>query len=63
MSQQNTLAELDAQIAAVRGNLRTLVEQTASAGGAADEELYANQIEEQPVLFDELSKRRAAINS
>jgi hypothetical protein len=39
------LAELDARIAALRENIRELVEQAAAVSGAADESLSADRIE------------------
>jgi len=39
------LAELDARIAALRENIRELVEQAAAVSGAADESLSAERIE------------------
>lgn len=41
------IAEIDERIAAVRENLRGVVEQAAAYSGAADEELISRRIAEQ----------------
>jgi hypothetical protein len=56
-----TLAELDAAIAAVRDNLRELVEQAAAYSGAADESRTADRIAAQEAKLEELLKKRAAL--
>ncbi len=56
-----TLAELDAAIAAVRDNLRELVEQAAAYSGAADEARNADRIAAQEAKLEELLKKRAAL--
>jgi hypothetical protein len=55
------LAELDAEIAVVRDNLRQLTEQAAAQSGAADDELAAERIGQQEALLDRLVKQREAI--
>ena len=55
------LAELDAEIAAVRDNLRQLTEQAAAQSGAADEDLAAARIEQQEALLASLLKQREAL--
>ena len=55
------LAELDAEIAAVRDNLRQLVEQAAAQSGAADESLAAERIGQQEELLANLQKQRDAL--
>jgi hypothetical protein len=52
------IAELDERIAAVRENLRELVEQAAAYSGAADEELMSRRIAEQEAELELLTKQR-----
>jgi hypothetical protein len=52
------LAELDERIAAVRENIRDLIEQAAAYSGAADEELTSRRIAEQEAELELLTKRR-----
>jgi hypothetical protein len=52
------IAELDAEIAAVRDNLRQLTEQAAAQSGAADEDLAAERIAQQEDLLASLIKQR-----
>jgi hypothetical protein len=61
MADNKNLAELDAEIAAVRDNLRQLTEQAAAQSGAADEDLAADRIAQQQALLDRLVKQRATI--
>ena len=61
MADIRTLAELDAEIAAVRDNLRQLTEQAAAQSGAADEDLAADRIARQEALLAQLLARREAI--
>lgn len=61
MADNTLLAELDAEIAMVRDNLRQLTEQAAARSGAADEDLAAERIDEQQALLDRLLKQRDAI--
>jgi ribosome-binding protein aMBF1 (putative translation factor) len=49
-----TLGEIDEQIAAVRENLRDLIEQAAADSGASDEQLIAQRIAEQESLLQDL---------
>lgn len=58
MVNKTALAELDAEIAAVRDNLRQLSEQASAQSGAADEDLAAARIEQQEALLAKLLKRR-----
>ena len=58
MADPAVLAELDKRIAAVRENIRTLVEQSAAFSGAADEERMATRIAEQETLLATLVKDR-----
>ena len=52
------IAEIDERIAAVRENLRGLVEQAAAYSGAVDEELASQRIAEQEAELDRLTKQR-----
>jgi hypothetical protein len=52
------IAEIDERIAAVRENLRELVEQAAAYSGAADEELMSRRIAEQEAELELLTKQR-----
>jgi len=61
MADNKNLAELDAEIAAVRDNLRQLTEQAAAQSGAADEGLAADRIAQQQTLLDRLLKQRETI--
>jgi hypothetical protein len=53
-----TIAELDARIAAVRQNIRDLVEQGAALSGAADESRIADRIAQQEEELARLRKLR-----
>ena len=57
MADKQALAELDADIAAVRDNLRQLAEQAAAQSGAADEDLNAERITQQEAQLALLLKR------
>jgi hypothetical protein len=52
------LFEIDERIAAVRENLRGLIEQAAAYSGAADEELTSRRIAEQEAELDRLTNQR-----
>jgi hypothetical protein len=56
-----SVAELDAEIADVRDNLRQLTEQAAAQSGAADESRAADRIAEQQTLLDRLLKERESL--
>ena len=56
-----SLAELDAEIADVRDNLRQLTEQAAAQSGAADEDRAADRIAAQQALLDKLLKQRESL--
>jgi len=56
---REAIEELEASIAAVRENLRELVEQASTYSGAADEELSARRIADQEARLEILLKRRA----
>jgi hypothetical protein len=53
-----TLAEIDERIAALRENLRELIEQAAVYSGAANEDLTSQRIAEQEEELKLLTKRR-----
>ena len=56
-----TIAEIDERIAALRENLRELVEQAAAYSGAADEDLTSRRIAEQEADLQRLAKQRAEL--
>ena len=58
MAAPAVLAELDKRIAAVRENIRNLVEQSAAYSGAADEDRNSEKIAEQDDLLNALLKER-----
>lgn len=62
MSEDLSRDELEIRIAEVSENIRTLIEQAAAVSGPADEELINERIEEQQALYDELVKRRDALD-
>src|SRR4051812_43201732 len=53
-----TIPEIDERIAAIRENLRELIEQATAYSGAADEELASERIAEQEEELERLLKRR-----
>jgi hypothetical protein len=61
MTDAETLAELDAAIAAIRDNIRELIEQAAAYSGAADEERTSDRIAAQEVKLEALLKKREAL--
>jgi hypothetical protein len=56
-----TLVEIDERIAAIRENLRELVEQAAAFSGAADEDRTSQRIADQQAQLDRLTKEREEI--
>jgi hypothetical protein len=52
------IAEIEDRIAALRENLRDLVEQAAAYSGAADEELMSQRIADQEAELERLTKQR-----
>ncbi|MGH8428652.1 MAG: hypothetical protein ACRES7_11870 [Gammaproteobacteria bacterium] len=56
------IAELDERIAAVRENLRELIEQAAAYSGSADEELTSQRIAEQEAQLELLTKQRQELD-
>jgi hypothetical protein len=63
MNDNETLGELEIQIALTRENLNDLVEQAAAYSGAADEELAADRIADLQAKLEELLKKRDALLS
>jgi hypothetical protein len=55
------IRETDAQIAAVRANIRELIDQATGHSGAADDELVSRRIAEQEARLIALTNRRAAL--
>ncbi|HEV7410423.1 MAG TPA: hypothetical protein VGO01_18230 [Bradyrhizobium sp.] len=53
-----TIAEIDERIAALRENLRELVEQAAAYSGASDEDLASRRIAEQEAELELLARQR-----
>lgn len=62
MTEELNRDELELRIAEVSENLRTLIEQAAAVSGAASEERINDRIEEQQALYEELVKRRDALD-
>ncbi|MEF0938637.1 hypothetical protein [Rhizobium sp. BR 362] len=58
-----TIPEIDERIAAIRENLRELIEQAAAYSGAADEELASERIAEQEEELERLLKRREELSA
>jgi hypothetical protein len=56
-----SLSELEARIAAVRENIRELVEQAAAFSGAEDEERNADRMAQQNEELERLIKERDAL--
>ena len=53
-----TVVEIDERIAALRENLRELVEQAAAYSGASDEDLASRRIAEQEAELELLARQR-----
>ena len=53
-----TIAEIDERMAALRENLRELVEQAAAYSGASDEDLASRRIAEQEEELELLARQR-----
>jgi len=53
-----TIAEINDRIAAIRDNLRELIEQAAANSGAADEDLISNRTARQEAELGELMRLR-----
>ena len=61
MAEKKSLIELDAEIAAVRDNLRQLTEQAAAQSGAADDARGDARIAEEEALLKRLLDQRKAL--
>jgi len=57
-----TIVELDERIAAIRENLRELMEQATAYTGAADEGLISRRIAEHEAELERRDKRRAELS-
>jgi hypothetical protein len=58
-----TIAEINDRIAAIRANLRELIEQAAANSGAADEDLSSNRIVRQEAELGELMRLRDQLSA
>jgi chromosome segregation ATPase len=58
---RESIAEIESRIAALRENLRQLVEQAAADLGAADEELISERIAQQQAQLELLTQERDAM--
>jgi hypothetical protein len=56
-----TLSELETRIAAIRENIRELIERAAALSGAADEDRMANRIADQEAKLEALVRERDAL--
>jgi len=61
MTDDATLTELNTRIAAIRENIRELIEQAAAYSGAADQERTADRIADQEAQLAALLKKRDAL--
>jgi hypothetical protein len=57
-----SIAEIDKRIAAIRENLRGLIEQAAAFSGAADEDRISRRIAEQETELKQLTEQRAKLS-
>jgi hypothetical protein len=55
---RENIAEIESRIAALRENVRQLVEQAAADSGAADDELISERIAQQEAQLQLLTKQR-----
>jgi hypothetical protein len=53
-----TLTEIEGRMAAIRENIRELIEQAAAYSGAADDELVSQRISEQEAQLEILTRQR-----
>jgi len=56
-----TLTEIESRMAAVRENIRELIEQAAAYSGAADDDLASQRIAEQEAQLEILTRQRDAL--
>ena len=61
MTDEVTLSELETRIAAIRENIRELIERAAALSGAADEDRMANRIAHQEAKLEALIRERDAL--
>ena len=61
MTDEVTLSELETRIAAIRENIRELIEQASALSGAADEDRIANRIADQEAKLEALIRERDAL--
>ena len=61
MTDEVTLSALETRIAAIRENIRELIEQAAALLGAADEDRMANRIADQEAKLEALIRERDAL--
>jgi hypothetical protein len=61
MTDDATLTELNTRFAAIRENIRELIEQAAAYSGAADQERTADRIADQEAELAALLKKRDAL--
>ena len=61
MTDEVTLSELETRIAAIRENIRELIEQAAALSGAADEDRTASRIANQEAKLEALIRERDAL--
>ena len=61
MNDNETLGELEMRMAAIRENLRELIERAAAYSGAADEERKADRIADQEAHLAALIEKRDAL--
>lgn len=55
--------DLEARIAEVSENIRTLIEKAAGVSGASDDDLIQERLEEQQALYEQLLKQRDALDN
>jgi len=53
-----TLAEIEGRMAAIRENIRELIEQAAAYSGAADDDLASQRIADQEAQLEILTRQR-----
>jgi hypothetical protein len=56
-----SLTEIEGRMAAVRENIRELIEQAAAYSGAADDDLASQRIAEQEAQLEILTRQRDAL--
>jgi len=61
LTDETTLSELETRIAAIRENIRELIEQAAALSGAADEDRTASRIADQEAKLEALIRERDAL--